>query len=77
MVEQKQEIQNQISGFDNRELSNLQRNLEKTLNQKHDIEFKISSFRKEIDENQENIPKMISEIESKLKRFSNTDYNIV
>ena len=77
LVEQKQEIQNQISGFDNRELSNLQRNLEKTLNQKHDIEFKISSLRKEIDENQENIPKMISEIESKLKRFSNTDYNIV
>ena len=76
-VEQKQKIQNQLSGIDNGDLSNLQRNLEKTLNQKQDIEFKISSFRKEIDENKENIPKMISEIENNLKRFSNTDYNIV
>lgn len=76
-VGRKQEIQNTLSGFDNRELSTLQKNLEKTLNQKQEIEFKISSLREEIEENQNNLPKLVSEIETKLKRFSNTDYTIL
>ena len=76
-VEQKKEIQHQLSGYDNHELSTLQKDLEKKLNQKQDTEIKISSFRKEIDEDNANIPKIVSEIENKLKRFSNTDYNII
>ena len=76
-VEQKKKIQNQLSGFDNRELSTLQKDLEKMLTHKQDIELKISSLGKEIDENHENIPKMVSQIENKLKRFSKIDYKIV
>ncbi len=76
-VEQKKKIQNQLSGFDNRELSTLQKDLEKTLTHKQDIELKISSLGKEIDENHENIPKIVSQIENKLKRFSKIDYKIV
>ena len=75
-VEKKQEIQSKITEFDNSELSTLQKNLEKTMTQKQDNSSKISSFKKDIDENHENIPKIISEIENKLKRFSNTDYTI-
>jgi chromosome segregation ATPase len=75
-VEKKQEIQSKIAEFDNSELSTLQKNLEKATTQKQDNGSKISSFKKDIDENHENIPKIISEIENKLKRFSNTDYTI-
>ena len=75
-AEQKNEIQNQLSVFDNSELSTLEKDLEKTLSNKHDDELKISSLRKEIDENHTNIPMTVSKIENKLKRFSNTDYHI-
>jgi chromosome segregation ATPase len=76
-VEKKKEIQQQLSGFDNRELSTLQRDLEKKLNQKQDTELKISTLSTEIDEDHANIPKIVSEIKNKLKRFSNTDYDII
>ena len=76
-VEKKQEIQSKIVEFDNSELSTLQKNLEKAMTQKQDNSSKISSFMKDVGENHENIPKIISEIENKLKRFSNTDYTII
>lgn len=76
-LEKKQEIQSKIAEFDNNELSTLQKNLEKTMTQKQDNISKISSFKKDIDENHENTPKIISEIENKIKRFSNTDYTIM
>lgn len=76
-AEQKKKIQEQLSSFDNRDMATLQKNLEKALNQKQDLELKISSLKKEIEENHSNIPKIVSEIESKLKRFSNTDYSII
>jgi chromosome segregation ATPase len=75
-AEQKNEIQNQLSVFDDSELSTLEKDLEKTLRNKHDDELKISSIRKDIDENHTNIPITVSKIENKLKRFSNTDYHI-
>ena len=65
-----------MSIFDDAELSTLEKDLEKTLSNKHDDEQKISSLRKEIDENHTNIPMTVSKIENKLKRFSNTDYHI-
>jgi hypothetical protein len=55
----------------------LERDLKKTSNQKEDLELKIASNKKDIEENSANIPKMISQIENKLKRFSNTDYSVV
>ena len=75
--EQKKTLKNQLNKFENSELSAFEKDLEKTLNQKNDVESKISLHKKDIDENSENIPKIISEIEKKLKRFSNTDYTVV
>ena len=75
-AEQKNEIHNQLSIFDDSELSTLEKDLEKTLSNKHDDELKISSLRKDIDENHTNIPMTVSKIENKLKRFSNTDCHI-
>jgi len=76
-VEKKQEFQNKINAFDNDELSTLEKNLEKAMTQKQDNASKISSFKKDVFENHANIPKIISEIETKIKRFSNTDYTII
>jgi chromosome segregation ATPase len=75
-TQQKKEIQNQLSAFDDGELSTLQKELEKTSIQQQDIKSKISSNKNDIDENHTNIPKMIEEIESKLERFSHTSYSI-
>jgi septal ring factor EnvC (AmiA/AmiB activator) len=75
--EQKKNIENQLAEFDNSEMSLLERDLKKTSNQKEDLELKIASNKKDIEENSANIPKMISQIENKLKRFSNTDYSVV
>jgi chromosome segregation ATPase len=74
--EKKKEVQDQLSAFDNDELSTLQKDLEKTSNQQQDIQLKISSNKKDMDENHASIPKIVEEIESKLKLFSNTSYNI-
>ena len=76
-AEQKKEIEHQLSDFDNSELTNLQKDLEKKLNQIQETELKISYLKKEIDEDHTNLPKMVSEIEKKLRRFSNTDYTII
>jgi len=76
-TEQKSDIQNQISAFDKSELTNLETELEKIQNNKNDCKFKITSFKKEIGENQTNIPNLVNKIENKLKRFSNTDYHIL
>jgi len=75
-TERKKEIQDQLSIFDRSELSALEKDLEKSQKNKKDCEFKIISLGKEIDENQINIPNIVSEIESNLKRFSKTDYHI-
>lgn len=75
--EKRKEIQNQISAFDNSELLNLENTLEKTTEQKNDTESKITLFQKDIQENKEKMPNKINEIETMLKKFSSTRYNIV
>ncbi|MGD8299504.1 MAG: exonuclease SbcC [Nitrosopumilaceae archaeon] len=71
------ELQKQISSFDNTELIELENVLKKSNEQKIDIESKITLFKKDIASNNENISKKIAEIESMLKKFSNTQYSIM
>ena len=75
--QKRDELQQQISSFDNTELTELESFLKKSNQQKTDIESKITSFKKDIDSNNEKIPKKIAEIESMLKKFSNTRYSII
>ena len=77
LKEQKNGIQNQISLFDKSELSSLQKKLEQIQDNKHENDIKINTMKNEINENQKNIPELITKIEAKLKRFSKTDYRIV
>ena len=76
-TEQKNDIQNQLSIFDKSELSNLEKDLEKNQSNQKDCEFRLSSLRKEIDENHASIPELVMKIEKKLKKFSKTDYHII
>ncbi|NIM25898.1 MAG: exonuclease SbcC [Nitrosopumilaceae archaeon] len=75
--DKKKEFQNKLASFDNTQLSQLNSEVEKEANQQKDLESKISSFKKDIEENKASIPRKISEIQGKLKRFSNTDYTVV
>ena len=75
--QQRNELQKQIQSFDNTELMELENTLTKSNEQKTDIESKIRLFKNDIASNNENTPKKISEIESMLKKFSNTQYSIM
>lgn len=75
--QKRDDLQNQISSFDNSELLKLENILKKSDEQKIDIESKIDLFHKDIMTNKEKVPKKITEIERMLKKFSNTHYNIV
>ena len=58
------------------ELSNLTRDLKNALLNKEDSKLKIKTFQDEINETRSDIPKLIADIEAKLKKFSNTTYTV-
>ena len=57
-------------------LVSLERELAKNISSKEDLQLKSETLQGEIDEIDSKIPKLISEIESKLREFSNTKYTI-
>ena len=75
-VDKRQHIQNQMTALEPDELSNLTRDLKNALSNKEDHELKIKTFQAEIHEVRSNLPKSISNIEVKLRKFSNTVYSI-
>lgn len=75
-VDKRQNIQNQLVTLELDELSDLTRDLKSALSDKEDYELKIKTFQAEINEDRSNIPKLISDIEVKLRKFSNTVYTI-
>ena len=52
------------------------RDLNNALSDKDDYELKIKTLQAEINEDRPNIPKLITDIEIKLKKFSNTVYTV-
>ena len=75
-VDKRQNIQNQMVALEPSELSSFTRDLKNTLSDKEDSELKIKTFQDEINEDHSNISKLISDIEVKLRKFSNTVYTI-
>lgn len=57
-------------------LVSLERELDKIISSKEDLQLKSETLQGEIDEIDSKIPKLVSEIESKLREFSNTKYTI-
>ena len=75
-VDKRKNIQDQMIALESNELSDLTSDLKNALSDKEDSKSKIKTFQDEINEYHSNIPKLISNIEVKLRKFSNTAYTI-
>ncbi len=75
-VDKRKNIQDQMIALESNELSDLTNDLKNALSDKEDSKSKIKTFQDEINESHSNIPKLISNIEVKLRKFSNTAYTI-
>ena len=75
-VDKRKNIQDQMIALESNELSDLTSDLKNALSDKEDSKLKIKTFQDEINESHSNIPKLISNIEVKLRKFSNTAYTV-
>ena len=75
-VDKKQHIENQMLALEPDKLSDLTRDLKNALSNREDSELKIKTFQAEINEDHSSIKKLISDVEVKLRTFSNTVYTI-
>ena len=75
-VDKRQNIQDQMIALESNELSDLTSDLKNALSDKEDSKLKIKTFQDEINESHSTIPKLIFDIEVKLRKFSNTAYTI-
>ncbi|QUC65289.1 exonuclease SbcC [Nitrosopumilus sp. K4] len=66
----------QIRNFDKSQMEQLEKDLEKSMCEKEDAQQKISTFEYEIKQIQTNIPHIISNLESKLRKFSSVQYTL-
>lgn len=73
-IEKRQNIQNQMSELESTELSILKRDLKNTFFDKEDSELKIKNIQHEINEISSTLPKLVSDVEVKLRIFANTPY---
>lgn len=75
-MQQRKQIQDQISALESEELSMFTKSLNGALSDKNNSESKIKTIEDEINANRLLLPKLISEIEDKLQKFSNIKYTI-
>lgn len=75
-TDKRQKIEHEMSSLESEELSKLVHNLEHSISDKDDSELKIKSFESELIDENTAISKLISDIEVKLRAFSNTVYTI-
>ncbi|MBS3922010.1 MAG: exonuclease SbcC [Nitrosarchaeum sp.] len=75
-TEKRQKIETQLSALRSNELAELTHNLQHATSDKDDSESKINVIESELNEERSTISKLISEIEVKLREFSNTVYVI-
>jgi len=75
-MDKKQNIENQMALLESNELSHFTRDLKSALSDKEDCELKIKILQDEISQDRSSIPKLVSDIEVKLRAFSNVSYSI-
>jgi hypothetical protein len=75
-VRQRQHIQDQINELESGELSMYTRDLNTALSDKDNSELKIKTIESEINTDRLLMPKLISEIQVKLRMFSSVEYTI-
>jgi len=76
-LEKYETMNNELNSLTPNELVSLERELIKNTSSKEDLHLKSETLHGEIDEIDSKIPQLVSEIESKLRRFSNTKYAIL
>jgi len=70
-------MENDLNSLYPNELVSLERELAKNTSFKEDSQFKSETFQGEINEIDSQIPQLVSEIEKKLRQFSNTKYTVL
>ena len=70
-------IQSEMNSLKPDNLDSLEAEMNKNISFKGDSELKSETFQGEIDESDSKIPVLVSEIEAKLRNFSNTKYTIL
>jgi len=76
-LEKHEKIKNDLNSLNPKELVSLEHELVKNTSFKKDSELKSETFQGEIDEIDSKIPQLVSEIEEKLRQFSNTKYTVL
>lgn len=76
-LEEYEKMKHDLDSLSPSELVSLERELAKNLSFKEDSQLKSETFHGEIDEIDSKIPKLVSEIEDKLRQFSNTKYSVL
>ncbi|WP_428324335.1 exonuclease SbcC [Nitrosopumilus sp.] len=72
-----QKMSNDLDSLRSEKLVSLESEFTKTSDAKDDLELKSETFQGEIDEIDTSIPQLVSEIEKKLRSFSNTKYTVL
>ena len=70
-------MKNDLNSLNPNELVSSEHELAKNMSFKEDSQLKSETFQGEIDEIDSKIPKLVSEIEAKLRQFSNTKYTVL
>ncbi len=76
-LEEHKKMEHDLDSLSPSELVSLERELAKNLSFKEDSQLKSETFHGDIDEIDSKIPKLVSEIEEKLRQFSNTKYSVL
>ena len=76
-LEKYEKMKNDLNSLNSKELVSLEPELVKNTSFKEDSKLKSETFQGEIDEINSKIPQLVSEIEEKLREFSNTKYIIL
>ena len=70
-------MKNDLNSLNSDKLVSLEHELVKNTSFKEDSQLKSETFQGEMNEIDSKIPQLVSEIEEKLRRFSNTKYTVL
>ncbi len=76
-LEKHEKMENDLNSLYPNELVSLEQELAKNTSFKEDSQLKSETFQGEINEIDSKIPQLVSEIEKKLRHFSNTEYTVL
>ena len=76
-LEKHKKMENDLNSLYPNELVSLEQELAKNTSFKEDSQLKSETFQGEINEIDSKIPQLVSEIEKKLRHFSNTEYTVL